>query len=236
MFRLKKDVTIQHLLTMSAGFEWNESDYYSDNAVNDVFGMISSNNYIDYVLTKPITAAPGSRVYYSSGESMLLSGVVQAANGTSMYNYAHEHLLQPIGINSNFQWETDNAGNTVGGWGINTTLRNYARFGFLYLNKGNWDGQQIISEQWIDDSWDPEVSGIGNYGYQWWIAKGSASFKDDNLPEDTYLGVGIYLQYLIIIPSEKLVIVRTGRDVPSETPDWSTGEFISMVVNAKTGH
>ncbi|MFC2152390.1 serine hydrolase domain-containing protein [Bacteroidota bacterium] len=228
----KKEVSIKHLLTMTAGFEWDEEDYYSTNSQSDIFKMVSqSNNYIDYVLSKPIIRTPGESAYYSSGESMLLSGIIKEATNMSLYSFANEYLLNPIGI-KNLYWSSDPSGNTIGGWGINTSLRNYARFGYLYLNRGQWDGNQIISESWVDDSVDPLQSDLTTYGYQWWIGSGFSSFDEYNIPADTFLGIGIYLQYLIVIPSEKLVIVRTGRDVPTDNLEWNTAKFISLILDA----
>jgi CubicO group peptidase (beta-lactamase class C family) len=228
----KKEVTIKHLLTMKAGFEWNEDDYYSG-ATNDIITMVSNSaNYVDYVLSKPIVRTPGLSAYYSSGESMLLSGVIQQASGSTLYNFANEHLFTPLGI-EDLRWDTDPSGQTVGGWGINTSLRSYAKFGFLYLNKGKWDNQQIVPEGWVDDSVNPEVSELSNYGYQWWIGSGISSFNENNIPNDCFLGIGIYRQYLIVVPSKNLVIVRTGNDIPSETEDWSTAELISLILEAE---
>ena len=228
----KKEVTIKHLLTMKAGFEWNEDDYYSG-ASNDIFNMVDqSANYVDYVLNKPIIRTPGLSAYYSSGESMLLSGIIQQSSGSTLHDFANEHLFTPLGIDD-VTWNRDPAGQTIGGWGINTSLRTYARFGYLYLNKGKWEDNQIVSESWVDDSVNPLVSDISNYGYQWWIGNGISSFNDNNVPGDCFLGIGIYRQYLIVIPSKNLVIVRTGNDVPPETEDWSTGELISLVLDAE---
>lgn len=229
----KKEVSVKHLLTMSAGFEWNEDDYYSTDSQNDIFRMVrESYNYVDYVLNKPIVRVPGSSAYYSSGESMLLSGVLQSATGTILLNFSREHIFTPLGIDD-IDWDSDPARHTVGGWGINTSLRNYAKFGYLYLNMGKWDQSQIVPETWVKESTDPSVSNISNYGYQWWIGSGFASFNEYNIPQDCFLGIGIYRQYLIIIPSENLVIVRTGNDIPAESENWNTAELISLVLDAE---
>ncbi len=229
----KKEITIKHLLTMSAGFEWNENDYYYDNSTNDIFVMMNeSNDFIDYVLSKPVINKPGEIAYYSSGESMLLSGIVENACGQNMYSFMDEYLFRKIGIN-NLRWDQDPSGHTIGGWGVNTTLRNFARFGLLYLNHGMWDGIQILPEGWVNESVNPINSGINNYGYQWWIGKGMRSFTDYNIPNDTFLGVGIYRQYLIIIPSENIIIVRTGYDIPNETANWKLAELITLIIDAK---
>jgi len=228
----KKEVTIKHLLTMSAGFEWSEGDYYSGNSADDIFEMMeTSNDYIDYVLSKPIIHSPGQIVYYSSGESMVLSGIVENATGKSLFNYMDENIFQKIGIRS-IIWDQDPSGHTIGGWGINATLRDYARFGYLYLNSGSWGNEQILSEEWIGNSVDPQISGISNYGYQWWIGEGIRSFNENNIPVDTYLGIGIYRQYLVIIPSKNLIIVRTGYDNVTNTQNWGIAPLTRLVLDA----
>ena len=227
----KKQITIEHLLTMTAGFEWNEEDYYSSTTQNDVFIMAEQHDYIEYVLNKTVIKTPGSSFYYSSGESVLLSGVIENATGQTTYKFAKEYLLSPLGI-SNFSWSSDPAGHTIGGWGINATLREYAKFGYLYLHDGNWDGNQIIPEVWVEKSLTPFEPVVSYYGYQWWIGKGFESFNAAGIPDDTFMGVGIYRQYLIVIPSQDLVIVRMGNDVPSESSFWNTATFISLILDA----
>jgi CubicO group peptidase (beta-lactamase class C family) len=91
----------------------------------------------------------------------------------------------------------------------------------------------LCREGWVDDSVNPEVSELSNYGYQWWIGSGISSFNENNIPNDCFLGIGIYRQYLIVVPSKNLVIVRTGNDIPSETEDWSTAELISLILEAE---
>lgn len=228
----KQDVTVKHLLTMTAGFEWNETDYYGG-GTNDIYLMYSTgvNDFVEYVLNKPIIRTPGSETVYSSGESVLLGGLIHNTTGQSMFNYGETNLFTPLGI-QNITWESDPNNQTIGGWGINTTLRNFAKFGYLYLNNGNWDGNQIVPLSWVEDSVDPQVSGIDNYGYQWWIGGAFSSFQDRNLPSDIYLGIGIYQQYIIIIPSENIVIVRMGNDIPSQTPQWEVAEFVKLVLDA----
>ena len=87
---LKQDITVRHLLTMSSGLEWDESDYYSEDAVNDAFEMGAFGDYIQYVLAKPVVNEPGTAWNYSSGDSMLLSGVVEYVTGARAYDLALE--------------------------------------------------------------------------------------------------------------------------------------------------
>ena len=225
----KKEIKIKHLLTMTGGLEWNEDDYSSND--NDIYLMYdNADDFVDYIANKTLINTPGTVWYYSSGESMLLSGIIENAVGESAFNYAYQKLLQPVGIN-NITWESDPSGHTIGGWGIMTTVRNYARFGYLYLNEGSWDGEQIISPEWVDISTKKSLDVAEHYGYQWWLAAGLSNYNYPVTPK-TYMAVGIYTQRIIIVPEEDLVIVRVGNDYSPDSSDWSTADFLKLVMNA----
>jgi CubicO group peptidase (beta-lactamase class C family) len=213
----KKDISIENLLTMTSGIEWSEENY----AGNDLIQMVLSPDYVDYVLNKPVEFEPGTRWSYNSGESMLLSGIINITTEKSMLDFAIENLLNPIGIND-LKWISDSENHTVAGWGISATMHDYARFGYLYLNNGNWDGSQIISESWINQSITQYSSTIPYYGYLWWLSGNNA-----NMPEDIYMAIGAFGQYIIIIPSYDLIIVRVGNDL-----NWNPDEFVQLVLDA----
>lgn len=217
----KKDITIENLLTMTSGINWSESGI----GTNDIFQMSLSSNYVDYVLDKPIEVEPGSRWSYNSGESMLLSGIINSTTGKSMLEFAEENLLNPIGI-YDLEWISDAENHTVAGWGISATMQDFARFGYLYLNNGNWDGTQLISKSWIDQSITPFSASIPYYGYLWWLS-GDALDSSTNLPEDIFMAIGAFGQYIIVIPSENIIIVRVGSDL-----NWNPDEFIQLVLDA----
>lgn len=228
----KKKISIKHLLTMTAGLEWSEGDYYDENSQDDIFRMYQeSNDFIEYVLNKPVINEPGKEWYYSSGESMLLSGIIEKVAQESTLAFGMEHLFEPLGM-AGISWESDPAGHTIGGWGINATVREYAKFGYLYLQNGRWDGEQIVSQSWIEESLQPASPEINYYGYQWWLIDAYTSYLEAGVPENSYMAVGIYLQRIIIIPEYNLVLVRVGNDVPSDNLEWSTAEFIKLVIDA----
>ena len=226
----KKEITVWNLLTMSAGIEWNESDY-TDHENNDVYVMIDqADDYVDYVLAKDVIHAPGTVWSYSSGVSMLISGLIQEAVGVPAANFADEHLFAPIGIQE-MNWETDNVGHTVGGWGINAPLYEFAKFAYLFLKKGNWNGTQIIPESWVNESVSPLNENVIRYGYQWWLTQGFTNADSDGIPDDAYFAWGLCGQYLIILPTENIVIVRMGHENPGE-PVYSMKELIRLVMAA----
>lgn len=227
----KKKISIKHLLNMTAGLEWSEGDYYGENSQDDIFRMYQeSNNFIEYVLNKPIVNDPGTEWYYSSGESMLLSGIIESVSQKSAFSFGMEHLFEPLGM-SGIQWESDPAGHTIGGWGIDATVREYAKIGYLFLQKGWWDGEQIVSQSWIEESLKPVSPEINYYGYQWWLINGYPSYLEAGVPENSFMAAGIYLQRIIVIPEHKIVIVRVGNDISSDDLEWSTSEFIKLVID-----
>lgn len=212
----KKDITIKNLLTMTSGIKWSE-DGFSD---NDLYLMATSPNFVDYVLNKPVEVGPGTRWSYNSGESMLLSGIINITTNQSMLSFANENLLNPIGIN-NLEWISDPEDHTVAGWGIKANMHDYARFGYLYLHNGNWDGKQIISESWINQSLTAFSPNVPYYGYLWWLD------QSEDLPDDIYMARGAFGQFIIVIPSEQIIIVRVGNDIV-----WDADEFIQLLLAA----
>ena len=217
----KKDITIRNLLTMTSGIQWSENSITD----NDLLNMSTSSDYVDYVLNKSIEVEPGTRWSYNSGESMLLSGIINLTTGKSMLEFAENNLLQPIGIND-LDWISDSKNHTVAGWGIYATMQDFARFGYLYLNNGSWDGKQIISEQWINESTSPFRTETPFYGYLWWLSDGAFDNGID-LPNDIFMAIGAFGQYIIVIPSENIIIVRVGNDL-----NWNADEFIQLVLEA----
>lgn len=229
---LKKLITIRHLLTMTGGIQWQEGDYYNPNSQDDIYRMYRvSNNFIQYVLNKPMAAEPGTRWYYSSGETILLSGVIEAATGRTAFQFAEEHLLHPIGI-ADITWESDPSGHTITGWGISTTVRNYARFGYLYLKNGMWDGQRIISESWIEESTRAFSDSHPYYAYLWWLPPAFESYDSVDIPQNTYMAMGIYLQRLYVVPEKNLVVVRVGNDAGDTGGNWDSLKFLELITDA----
>lgn len=224
----KKRISIRHLLTMTSGFEWNERDYYVDTSQNDAFKMAVEDDFIQYVLGKPIVYEPGTHWCYSSGDSMLLSGIIEKSANRTAYDFGLEHLFAPIGI-SGIEWRSDPVGHTIGGWGIQATVREFAKFGCLYLKKGKWEDRQIVPESWVVRSLQPVSPEVNFYGYQWWLLPALSGYADSSLPPKTFLAWGIFTQQIFVIPEEDLVIVRVANDPGSE--EWDEVEFLELVLD-----
>ncbi|MCP4155186.1 MAG: serine hydrolase, partial [bacterium] len=150
----KKEMEIRHLLTMTSRLQWVEEDFPEDNPNDDIPLIMQENDYLQYVLNKSIDYDPGSHFYYSSGDTILLSGIIGAAAGKTAYAFALEHLFNHTGL-SEVTWESDDAGLTVGAWGIRASLREFAKFGYLYLNYGLWEDRQVVPRAWVEDSLQP---------------------------------------------------------------------------------
>ena len=221
----KKDLKIWHALTMTSGIEWTEEGVLS----NDLILLAQSDDFVNYVINKPIKNEPGTVWSYNSGESMYLSGLFNKTTGKSMFSFAKENLLNPIGI-KDINWTTDSKNQTIAGWGIKASMHDFAKFGYLYLNEGNWDGTQIISKQWVATSTSSFSNEYPFYAYLWWL-KESLDDNSDGLPENIYMAIGALGQYIIVIPSQDIVIVRLGQDIISQN-SWSPAEFIRLVLSA----
>lgn len=156
----QKDLTVWNLLTMTSGVQFNES------------GAISGNDWRKSFLEASVSFAPGTKFEYNSMNSYMLSAIVTEITGESMFDYLKPRLFEPLGITRIF-WESCPQKITKGGWGLFMRIEDMAKLGQLFLQKGNWNGQQLISEKWVTESTSSQIeTGIENaehYGYQLWI-------------------------------------------------------------------
>jgi len=172
----KNKITLEHLLTMTSGLEWNEGDVpLTDTERNDLIRLFYMPDPIEYILAKPVVAEPGKRFYYSGGDVNLLGEIIRRATGLRIDDFAEKYFFSPLGI-SNYEWKflNDNIVYTSGDLTIRP--RDMAKLGQLYLNNGIWNHEQIISEDWIKSSTNKYVPVVNDYmsnaygdryGYQW---------------------------------------------------------------------
>lgn len=201
----KKDsITLKHLLTMSSGLEWPESDIDYTKPENPIFQMKWSNNWVEFVLNKPVIQEPGSVFNYNSGCSYLLMAVLSKL-GLDVEDFAQKNLFDPLGISlTQYTWNKDKHGILDGMGGLAMRPRDMAKFGYLYLKGGFWDGQQIIPKTWIEESTKEQITGkLGSvnisYGYQWWVAP------------PLFVAMGFNGQFIVISPEHELVLVITSN-------------------------
>lgn len=222
----KRRLTIRHLLTMTGGFDWNEYIPYSDPR-NDCIAMEASFDWIQYIINKPMSHEPGQQFNYNSGGSQLLSYIFSKATGKDIEEYAAQYLFAPLGILSYF-WKRTPIGlpDTEGGLYLKAT--DLARIFYLYLREGSWNGQQLVSKEWVKASVTPVVNVGGNtsYGYKWWLFQYSS-----NPSKYAWHGNGFGGQYPVVIPEYNIVAVFTGWNI-GNGPGLRTDEIIRRLVNA----
>ena len=187
----KEAMTLEDPLTMRPGFECSHSP-------NDktTFEMMDSPDWVQFVLDSSMATEPGSRWVYCSPASHLLSAIIQETSGMSSFEFAQQHLFEPLGI-SDAIWASDPQGYTRGWSDLILTPHDMAKVGYLYLNEGEWDSQQLLSADWVAAATSP--LGSSNYGYQWWLHP-SGYYADG--------GGG---QRIFVFPDLDMVVVTTGN-------------------------
>jgi CubicO group peptidase (beta-lactamase class C family) len=165
----KRDLTLQHLLTMTAGLSWFEPGDYT-NPGNDEIRMINSPDPVAFVLGRSFATTPGERFQYNGGLPTLLGYLLEKAYGKRGDVIAREILFEPLGIDD-FDFRANGNGLLAYASGMRLTPRDIARFGLLYLNEGEWQGKQLLPKKWVADSLTPHIGSTRTlgYGYQWWI-------------------------------------------------------------------
>ncbi len=211
----KESITIRHLLSMSAGLDWNELDVdvpYSD--PSNIFNLWKQADYeIQFVLDRPVVNQPGTLVNYNSGLSQLLSMILTKETGQSASEFAAANLFNRLDI-TDWSWSALNYSVSNGGWGLRLRPVDLVKFGQLFLQQGHWEGEQVVPEEWVDTSTDSLgiMSFRTNYGYQWWRYGGK--MVEAGLLDSTgiYFGAGYGGQYLWIIPYYNMIALVTAAN------------------------
>jgi len=204
----KERITLEHLLTMSEGMDWHELDFAYRDERNSLGQMWVSEDAVQHVLDTPMVREPGEAWAYNSGTSILLGGIIEQVTGQDPLSFAREHLFAPIGI-SDVRWAKTTGDHYHTDGGLYLRPRDMARLGYLMLNGGTWDGQEIVSADWITLSTQThQDTGSGRgYGYQWWTLAGGTA----------YAATGHYEQNIYVVPEADLVVVFTA-DIADEDP------------------
>ncbi len=196
-----KELTVKNLLSMTAG----HADPPVYNADDD--------NWVKRFLAEPIVNEPGTTFQYSTYATYMLSAIVQKVTGQTVYDYLTPRLLEPLGIRD-ISWEVNKEGVNTGGWGLRIKTADLAKLGLFYLQKGQWEGKQLLSESWFTEATVPQIyqqpgrteaenaadEWAQGYGYQLWICT-----------HDAYRIDGAFGQFAIVLPKEDAVIAITGR-------------------------
>ena len=194
----KQQITIENLLTMTSGLDCQDGGRHK---FKGMYAMWRSKDWVQYVLDLPMTETPGERFEYCSGTSYLLSAILQKTSGMRSLDFARKYLFAPLGITDGY-WETSPQGIDFGYDQLFLTPHDMAKIGWLYLNKGKWNGTQVVPEDWVNASRQGHIEITtplaDKYGYQWYIAR------------DYYLSLGAWGQFILIAPEKNIVAVFTG--------------------------
>jgi CubicO group peptidase (beta-lactamase class C family) len=209
------NVKIKDVLQMSSGVKFNEdySDPKSD--INRYWeGFVFGGSQDEFAATLENERPPGTYNKYVSIDTHVLGMIIVKATGKSIAEYLEEKIWKPIGNEYDAYWLADGYGMEQANGGLNASLRDFAKLGRLYLNKGNWEGKQIVPAKWIEQSTsiteeylmpqseNSESKGIG-YGYQWWIPDGT---------EGEFMAIGVFNQQIYVNPTTNTIIVKNSAN------------------------
>jgi len=200
----KLDITVRHLLTMTAGFRWVED--FTEYAIDD------SDDWLQAIVDLPMLTDPGTTFEYCTGQTHLASALITATTGMDTCAYAHQHLLEPIGITAE-HWGRDPQGLFHGGCNLYLTPRELLRFGLLHMRDGMWEGQRIVPADWIADTerWHADVEEDWGYGYWFWLT----SIRG----HDVAIAWGYGGQLVYLIRDLDMVVVIT-TNTQDSSPDY----------------
>ncbi|MBK8812474.1 MAG: serine hydrolase [Acidobacteria bacterium] len=224
----KRRMTIRHLLTMSAGLDWNEELPYSD-PKNTGSQMEASHDWVEYTINRPMAFEPGQKFAYNSGATQILAHVFRVATGMDIEEYAVRHLFTPLGIRQ-FFWKRSPSGLVDAEGGIYLRPRDLAKLWYVFLRNGKWEGKQIITPEWIKDSLTPHMDLGPNvkYGLKWWLYPYG---KDNSML--AWSGNGFGGQRPLVLPEYDMVVVYTAWNV-NPGPAMGTKEAIDRSVGLVT--
>ncbi len=233
-------VSLRLLLEMRSGVDYNESYYspFSDAAI-DYYGRNIKRRYAKFDLS----VKPDSYFQYRSVNTQLLAEAVENATGKKVSDYLTEKIWQPMGMESPASWSFDHKRDSTmkAFCCLNATARDFAKFGLLYLNNGNWQGKQLVPEAWVAESTTYDrAKNHFNYTYQWWTNRSVDSLNTPGFvppivhdtvtmngkqyfryPDEDYFAEGHLGQFIYVNPKQRMVIVRLGKNYGGVQPDWN---------------
>ncbi len=225
----RSKISVNDLLQMSSGLDWDEDYSTKSDATNLLFGEFDCS---DFAIAQPLEAPPGTFWEYSSGTTNILSKLIrnQFNNDEQYLKFPYDSLFNRLGMSS-IILDTDQSGNYIlSSYGY-ATPRDWAKFGLLYLNNGMWQGQEILSQDWIQHASTPAINSINKiYGAHFWLNAGG-EYQD--VPLDMYSCNGYQGQFIYIIPSKELVVVRMGLSEGEEYDKNGVLKYIVESVEAK---
>lgn len=218
------------VLTMTTGIRWDEFTATYTDINNNCAQMEASEDWIQYVLDQPMAAEPGVAYVYNSGATELLSYLLRKTTGKDVADYAREHLFTPLGIRD-FAWKHTPRGLADTEGGLYLKPEDLAKFGYLYLHEGSWDGRRIVPAEWVREStrWTVDAGWhAAGYGFKWWVLSrpGPASYA-------AYAAIGYGGQYLIVVPQLDTIAVFTAWNIYDQRSLDVRAAFERIVASVK---
>jgi CubicO group peptidase (beta-lactamase class C family) len=197
-------ITLRHLLTMSAGLEWHELDIPYTSESNSENRMDSAPDRYRFVLEQKVLIPPGQSWNYSSGSTELLGAVLKKATGQNLDELARKLLFEPLGI-SDVEWHRYPQGDPIAAGGLRLRARDLAKIGQLVLQRGAWNGAQVVPAAWVEAATSPQINDpqSPSYGYQFWLDRQLVQKSEVHWA----VGIGLGGQRLFIAPELDLVVV-----------------------------
>ena len=213
------DIPIEHLLQMSSGIDFSEEYDDQEADINTMFAQMAGGLSVTEYIAKLDNGEPsGKRFHYASVDTQVLGMILEKVYGKPVNEILYEKVWSRIGMEHDAYYGTDNHGNALVFGFLNATLRDYAKFGLLYLGKGRWQGEQVVPRTWVERSVKPSADHLKSenlygpewdigYQYKWWVPDGN---------QGEFTGLGVWGQYLYVNPAERVTIVKNSVD-----PDFS---------------
>jgi CubicO group peptidase (beta-lactamase class C family) len=215
----KGDITINHLLTMTSGLEWDDETYSYFDPRNDMYQLFNNVNPIRYILSKAIVETPGTIFAYRNCNTNVLGEIVHKATSQRLDKFAEDNLFRKLGI-TDFEWQMLPNNVVFCSGDLRLRPRDMAKFGYLFLNGGMWKDERVISQDWINistqklidpNNYSTNYTWADGYGYQWWV------WEDIHGVEyHAYFASGWGGQWIIVCPSENMVVVSTAGNYYTE--------------------
>ena len=224
--RGRDKITIEHLLTMTSGLDWNEWAVPYANPENDVIRAHVAEDAIAFVLNKPLNYEPGTSFNYAGGNNILLGEILKSATRMNIDEFSGKYLFGPLGIEP-YSWIKYRDGTVDAAGGVSITPRDMLKIGVTFLNGGVWNGQRIISERWVEKSATSypgnermndldDHYGMRGYSYSWW----THNFVEFGKRMDMYYAGGWGGQFIMVIPELNTAAVFTGGNYLSFRPPF----------------
>ncbi|OLP54607.1 serine hydrolase [Rhizobium rhizosphaerae] len=208
----RKRLTVRHALTMTLGMEWNEDAPYTSSANSEIAMEQAADRY-RFILDRPILAEPGRGWIYSGGAVALLGKIIERGTGQSLPDFARDTLFTPLGIEA-MEWIEGQDGEASAASGLRLSPRSLARIGQMILQGGQWGGNRIIPEAWLDQSFRPAAMvDIGwpgmRYGYLWYLGEEAITDRTGTYGERFVAALGNGGQRLFVFPGFDFVLAIT---------------------------